>query len=82
MNKLIGLLIIIGGLSGGYMLYQDYAAKEKERRNPSADEIRRVGVRISVVAVVDFPRYSSGAAHGKFPYKKLMFSRLIGVSAR
>lgn len=24
------------------MLYQDYAAKEKERRNPSADEIRRV----------------------------------------
>lgn len=42
MNKLIGFLIIIGGLSGGYMLYQDYAAKEKERRNPAADEIRRV----------------------------------------
>lgn len=42
MNKLIGFLIIVGGLVGGYMLYLDYSAKEKDRRNPSADEIRRI----------------------------------------
>lgn len=42
MNKLIGFLILIGGLSGGYMLYKDYAAKEKEKRNPAAEEIRRI----------------------------------------
>lgn len=65
MNKLIGLLIIIGGLSGGYILYKDYSAKEKDRRNPSADEIRRIiadTLKPQDLASKEDPWYASEAA--------------------
>jgi len=65
MNKLIAFLIIIGGMSGAYMLYMDYTSKEKEKRNPSADEIRRVitsTLKPQDLTDTEDPWYSSEAA--------------------
>ncbi len=42
MGRFLGFLIIVGGLVGGFFVYKDYAAKVREKRNSSADEIRRV----------------------------------------
>ena len=42
MGKLFSFLIILGGLAGCYFVYQDYAAKTKEKRNSAADEIARL----------------------------------------
>ena len=42
MSRFFGFLIILGGLVGAFFVYQDYAAKTKERRNVSAEEIRRI----------------------------------------
>lgn len=42
MGKLLSFLIILGGLAGCYFVYQDYAAKTKEKRNTAAEEIGRL----------------------------------------
>lgn len=42
MSRFVGFFIILGGLIGAFFVYKDYAAKTKERRNASAEEIRRV----------------------------------------
>ena len=42
MSRFIGFLIIIGGLTGIFFVYKDYAAKTKQKRNAAAEEIRRV----------------------------------------
>ncbi|MDB6137205.1 MAG: hypothetical protein JWO94_277, partial [Verrucomicrobiaceae bacterium] len=40
MSRIIGFLIILGGIAGTYFVYQDYAAKQKDRHNRFADTIR------------------------------------------
>lgn len=42
MSRVFGFLIILGGLLGAFFLYKDYAAKTKEKRNVSSEEIRRI----------------------------------------
>jgi hypothetical protein len=42
MSRIFSFLIIVGGLVGCYFLYQDYAAKTKEKRNTASEEIARL----------------------------------------
>jgi len=42
MSKIIGFLIIMGGIAGIYFVYQDYAAQQKLKNNHWADDLRLV----------------------------------------
>lgn len=40
--RLLHILILLGGVVGCYFVYQDYAKKEKGRRNVSSEEVKRI----------------------------------------
>lgn len=42
MNRTIEALVIVGGLVGAYFVYQDYAAKQKEKHNHFAGDVGRI----------------------------------------
>lgn len=51
MGKLLGFLIIAGGIAGLFFVYQDYAAKEKANRN-TWEKTMALGLRLHTAASV------------------------------
>ncbi|MDB6075861.1 MAG: hypothetical protein JWO89_3501 [Verrucomicrobiaceae bacterium] len=42
MSRIIGTLIVAGGLAGSYFVYQDFAAKQQQKHNHFADDVKQL----------------------------------------
>ena len=70
MNRIISILIIMGGIVGGYFVYQDYAKGVKATSNHWADDLRTV-----IKAYIKDANASSGDVPGNsnsMPYYRML----------